>query len=52
MTVGGVPTSVAAGFAVFWPVRGAVAEYQHARSRRVRRKMQAAALAESESEGS
>ncbi len=63
MTVGGVPTSVAAWFAFFWPVRGAVAEYQHARSRLVRRKTRsarhgrldrkrAAALAENESEGS
>ena len=42
MTVGSVPTSVAAWFAVFWPVRGAVAEYQHARSRLVRRKKRAA----------
>ncbi len=63
MTVGGVPTSVAAWFAFFWPVRGAVAEYQHARSLLVRRKKRAArhgrlarkraaALAENESEGS
>jgi hypothetical protein len=63
MTVGGVPTSVAAWFAFFWPVRGAVAEYQYARSRLVRRKKrsarhgrldrkQAAALAEKESEES
>ena len=63
MTVGGVPTSVAAWFAFFWPVRGAVAEYQHARGRLVRRKKRsarhrrldrkrAAALAENESEGS
>ncbi len=63
MTVGGVTTSVAAWFAFFWPVRGAVAEYQHARSRLVRRKersarhgrldrKRAAALAENESEGS
>ncbi len=62
MTVGGVPTSVAAWFAFFWPVRGAVAEYQHARSRLMRRKKRsarhgrldrkrAAALAEKESEG-
>ena len=63
MTVGGVPTSVAAWFAFFWPVRGAVAEYQYARSRLVRRKKRsarqgrldrkrAAALAENESEES
>jgi uncharacterized protein (DUF2062 family) len=61
MTVGGVPTSVAAWFAFFWPVRGAVAEYQHARYRRRRRKLRSArhgrldrkrALAENESEGS
>ena len=42
MTVGGVPTSVAAWFAFFWPVRGAVAEYQHARRRLVRRKKRSA----------
>ncbi len=63
MTVGGVPTSVAAWFAFFWPVRGAVAEYQHARSRLVRRRKRSArhrrldrkrvaALAKHESEGS
>ena len=61
MTVGGVPTSVAAWFAFFWPVRGAVAEYQHARRLLVRRKKRSArhgrldrkrALAENESEGS
>ena len=42
MTVGGVPTSVAAWFAFFWPVRGAVAEYQHARRLLVRRKKRSA----------
>jgi hypothetical protein len=63
MTVGGVPTSIAAWFAFFWLVRGAVAEYQYARGFRMRRKMRsarhrrldrtrAAALAENESEGS
>ncbi len=63
MTVGGVPTAIVAWFAVFWPVRGAVAEYQHARRLLVRRKKRlrrhgrldrkrAAALAENESEES
>jgi len=63
MTVGGVPTSVAAWFAVFWPVRGAAAEYQHARGLLGGRKKRsarhgrlgrkrAAALAENESERS
>ncbi len=63
MTVGGVPTSIAAWFTFFWLVRGTVAEYQYARGRRMRRKMRsarhrrldrtrAAALAENESEGS
>ena len=41
MTVGGIPTSVAAWFAFFWPVRGAVAEYQHVRHLRIRRKVRA-----------
>jgi len=61
MTVGGVPTSVAAWFAFFWPVRGAVAEYQYARNRLMRRRKRPArhgrldrkrALAENESKGS
>ena len=63
MTVGGIPIALVVWVVFFWPVRGVVAEYQHARSRRVRRKMrsarrgrsdrkQAAALAEKESEGS
>lgn len=41
MTVGGIPTALAAWFAFFWPVRGAVAEYQWARRRRMRRKARA-----------
>ena len=66
MTVGGVLSSVAVWFAFFWPVRGVVAEYQHARRRLVRRKKRSAhqgrlgrlgrkravALAKNESEGS
>ncbi|MFQ5773315.1 MAG: DUF2062 domain-containing protein [Kiloniellaceae bacterium] len=58
MTVGGIPTAIVAWFAFFWPVRGAVAEYQLVRRRRVRRKAKAerqraraAALAEREPEG-
>ena len=42
MTVGGFPTALLAWFAFFWPIRGAVAEYQHVRRRRVRRKMRKA----------
>lgn len=41
MAVGGVPTAVAAWFAFFWPIRGAVAEFQLARRRRMRRKARA-----------
>jgi uncharacterized protein (DUF2062 family) len=63
MTVGGIPIALIVWFAFFWPVRGAVAEYQHARYRRRRRKLRSArhersdrtrtaTLAENESEGS
>ncbi|MFQ6017611.1 MAG: DUF2062 domain-containing protein [Kiloniellaceae bacterium] len=38
MTVGGIPTAIAAWFAFFWPVRRIVAAYQRARERRMRRK--------------
>lgn len=38
MTVGGLATAAVAWFAFFWPVRKAVAEYQHARRWRLRRK--------------
>ena len=41
MTLGGLPTAVAVWIGFFWPVRGAVAEYQHVRSRRMRRKVRA-----------
>lgn len=41
MTVGGVPTAIVMWFAFFVPVRAAVAEYQHVRRRRIRRKMRA-----------
>ena len=41
MTVGGLPTAVAAWFVFFWPIRGAVAEYQTVRRRRIRRKVRA-----------
>jgi len=39
MTLGGLPTAVAVWIVVFWPVRGAVAEYQYARRWRMRRKV-------------
>ncbi len=41
MTLGALPTAVVVWIAIFWPVRGAVAEYQHVRHRRVRRKVRA-----------
>jgi uncharacterized protein (DUF2062 family) len=41
MTVGGVPTAIVMWFAFFLPVRGAVAEYQFVRRRRIRRKVRA-----------
>ncbi len=42
MTVGGIPIALVVWVVFFWPVRGVVAEYQHARSRRVLRKMRSA----------
>jgi hypothetical protein len=36
MTVGGVPTAIVVWFAVFWPLRGVVIEYQRARQWRIR----------------
>ena len=41
MTLGALPTAVVVWIAIFWPVRGAVAEYQHVRHRRIRRKVRA-----------
>jgi hypothetical protein len=41
MTLGALPTTVVVWIGFFWPVRGAVAEYQHARRRRMRRKVRA-----------
>jgi uncharacterized protein (DUF2062 family) len=41
MTVGGVPTAIVAWVGFYWPVRGAVAEYQHARRRQLRRRVRA-----------
>jgi len=38
MTVGGVPTAIAAWFVFFWPVRGAVSRYQLIRRRRMHRR--------------
>lgn len=41
MTLGALPTAVVVWIGLFWPVRGAVAEYQHARRWRMRRKVRA-----------
>ncbi len=41
MTVGGIPIALVVWFVFFWPVRAAVAEYQHVRRRRIRRKVRA-----------
>ena len=41
MTLGALPTAVAVWIGFFWPVRGVVAEYQHARRWRMRRKVRA-----------
>lgn len=38
MTIGGLPTAVVAWFAFFWPIHGAVVEYQRARKWRIRRR--------------
>ena len=42
MCVGGIPTAVVAWFVFFWPARSAVARYQKARRRRIRRRIRAA----------
>ena len=39
MTLGGIPTAIVAWFAFFLPIRGAVAEYQYLRRKRIRRKI-------------
>ena len=39
MTLGALPTVVVVWIGIFWTVRGAVAEYQHVRRRRIRRKV-------------
>jgi len=41
MTIGGLLPSLVVWIVAFWLVRGAVAEYQHARRRSMRRKVQA-----------
>ena len=41
MTLGALPTAVVVWIAIYWPVRGAVAEYQHVRHLRIRRKVRA-----------
>ncbi len=39
MTLGAVPTVVVVWIGIFWPIRGAIAEYQHVRHNRMRRKV-------------
>jgi len=41
MTVGGLPTAIAGWFVFFWPIHGAVVEYQKARRWRIRRRARA-----------
>ncbi len=41
MTLGALPTAVVVWIGTFWLVRGAIAEYQHVRHRRIRRKVRA-----------
>ncbi len=54
MTVGGVPTAVAAWFAFFWPIRLAVFRYQRGRRKVMRRRARArrkAAKAQARAQG-
>ena len=41
MTLGALPTAAVVWITIFWLVRGAVAEYQHVRHNRIRRKVRA-----------
>jgi hypothetical protein len=41
MMIGGIPIAVVVWIATFWTVRGAIAEYQHVRHRRMRSKVRA-----------
>lgn len=41
MMIGGIPTAVVVWIGTFWMVRGAIAEYQHVRHRRIRSKVRA-----------
>jgi uncharacterized protein (DUF2062 family) len=40
MVVGGIPTAVIAWFVFFWPLQSTVAEYQKARRRRLRKRLE------------
>jgi hypothetical protein len=42
MVVGGIPTAIVAWFVFFWPLQRAVAEYQKARKRRLRKRLEKA----------
>jgi hypothetical protein len=41
MMIGGIPTAVVVWIGTFWTIRGAIAEYQHVRHRRLRGKVRA-----------
>jgi uncharacterized protein len=47
MTVGGVPTAVVAWFVFFWPLQRTIAEYQRARRRRLRKRLERLGVADS-----
>lgn len=40
MVVGGIPTAIVAWFVFFWPLQSTIAEYQKARRRRLRKRLE------------